>query len=403
MNKLITISILLLACFSVKGQTLPYIVDKTTFDFGVIQYKSSGTFEFTIWNYPESEEDSPVKVIDIKGCCPCKIVGSTNSEKVINRGDSAIIRCQYDTRRIGPINKSIRVNLSSPLHIKENVLHLKIIGKVAKPDSVLNSKQSTPNTCVFNDESIELLPYKKNPEKLMVCQNLPIESPENGIKKLIPFIDSLGFKIESTFYIPDDELYFIFSADSITYHQYENDTISEERFNDFSNGHNTNSANQISTSNLPRTIIKVIVKKKNNPNSHYFIISTKNGKPINSLKKGTIKALRSNQFLSAGPILKTSANKMYLNYFLWGFDSQLKLNFKNDITDDRIAIIMKENDLNIIRKCRPLKTNDKCYLVSHDSNITYEFADLIKILNQYRSLQITVNGLVQTSDNQTNE
>jgi hypothetical protein len=88
---------------------------------------------------------------------------------------------------------------------------------------------------------------------------------------------------------------------------------------------------------------------------------------------------------------------------LWGFDSQLKLNFKNDITDDRIAIIMKENDLNIIRKCRPLKTNDKCYLVSHDSNITYEFADLIKILNQYRSLQITVNGLVQTSDNQTNE
>lgn len=99
------------------------VFDKNVHDYGTITQGANGTCTFKITN----EGDEPLVINNCKGSCGCTVPKCP--KKPIAPGQSEKIKVKYDTKRIGPINKSVRV--SSNATNKPNKT-IRIKGKVVK-------------------------------------------------------------------------------------------------------------------------------------------------------------------------------------------------------------------------------------------------------------------------------
>lgn len=97
-------------------------VDKDVHDYGTIKQGANGTCEFTITN----SGSEPLIISRAKGSCGCTVPDWP--KEPIMPGTSAVMSVKYDTKRVGPINKSVTItsnatgNESKVVRIKGNIL-----------------------------------------------------------------------------------------------------------------------------------------------------------------------------------------------------------------------------------------------------------------------------------------
>lgn len=112
-----------------KGPMIEF--DKEVHDYGTITKGADGSSAFTVKN----TGDEPLVISRCKGSCGCTV--PTCPKKPIAPGETSKIKVNYDTKRIGPINKSVRVTSNAKNNSNKT---LRIKGKVKKKEQ----SQTTP-------------------------------------------------------------------------------------------------------------------------------------------------------------------------------------------------------------------------------------------------------------------
>ena len=100
-------------------------LDKDVHDYGTIQQGANGTCEFTVTN----SGTEPLIISRCKGSCGCTVPQCEKSP--IAPGNTSAITVKYDTKRIGPINKSVTITSNAS---NEPTKVIRIKGKVEASD-----------------------------------------------------------------------------------------------------------------------------------------------------------------------------------------------------------------------------------------------------------------------------
>lgn len=93
-------------------------IDKEVHDYGTIAQGANGTCEFVVTN----TGDQPLILTNCKGSCGCT-VPKCDTEP-IKPGGKTTITVKYDTKRVGPINKSVTIS-SNATNTPEKVVRIK--------------------------------------------------------------------------------------------------------------------------------------------------------------------------------------------------------------------------------------------------------------------------------------
>jgi hypothetical protein len=96
-------------------------VNKDVHDYGTIKQGANGTCEFEITN----TGSEPLIISRAKGSCGCTVPDWP--KEPILPGESAVMSVRYDTKRVGPINKSVTIT-SNATNSQTKVVRIK--GKV---------------------------------------------------------------------------------------------------------------------------------------------------------------------------------------------------------------------------------------------------------------------------------
>ena len=132
MNKNILLLFFLVCSIYSLGQNSAYITfDSLTINYGKILQGDNGTVDFKFTN----TGDRDLKINKVRSSCGCTIPKKPDS--LIAPGVSDLIKVNYDTERIGIINKTIIVNSNAA---NETVI-LKITGEVLDPESIKEIKE----------------------------------------------------------------------------------------------------------------------------------------------------------------------------------------------------------------------------------------------------------------------
>lgn len=110
-------------------------VDKESHDYGEMEKGGDPYCEFTITN----KGTEPLIISNAKGSCGCTV--PEWSKEPILPGESSIMRVKYDTKRVGPINKSVTVTTNAT---NEPTKVLRIMGKVLAPETGGAPLKDTP-------------------------------------------------------------------------------------------------------------------------------------------------------------------------------------------------------------------------------------------------------------------
>lgn len=113
--------------------------NKEVHDYGTIQQGADGSCTFKITN----DGNEPLVINNCKGSCGCTVPKCP--KKPIAPGESAPIKVRYDTKRIGPINKSVRVSSNASNSSNKTI---RIKGKVVK-------KKTTPKKEMSKDAPVD--------------------------------------------------------------------------------------------------------------------------------------------------------------------------------------------------------------------------------------------------------
>jgi hypothetical protein len=111
-------------------------VDKEVHDYGTIEQGGDGTCTFTVSNVG----DEPLIISMCKGSCGCTV--PTCPKEPIAPGASASITVKYDTKRVGPINKSVTIT-SNAVNEPRKIVRIKGTVK-AKPTGSAPVNNGTP-------------------------------------------------------------------------------------------------------------------------------------------------------------------------------------------------------------------------------------------------------------------
>jgi hypothetical protein len=84
-----------------QGPTLK--AENMTVDFGEVSYGGDGTREFTFTN----TGNEPLLITNAKGSCGCTV--PEWPKEPIRAGGTGVIKIKYDTKRAGPISKTVTV------------------------------------------------------------------------------------------------------------------------------------------------------------------------------------------------------------------------------------------------------------------------------------------------------
>ena len=132
MNKNFLLLFFLVCSVYSLGQNSAYITfDSLTINYGKILQGDNGTVDFKFTN----TGDRDLKINKVRSSCGCTIPKKPDS--LIAPGVSDLIKVNYDTERIGIINKTIIVNSNAA---NETVI-LKITGEVLDPENIKEIKE----------------------------------------------------------------------------------------------------------------------------------------------------------------------------------------------------------------------------------------------------------------------
>lgn len=81
--------------------------EKTVHDFGTVNQHGNTTYEFKYTN----TGNEPLIVSNAKGSCGCTV--PYWSKEPLQPGKSATVKVKYDSKRVGPINKSVTITSNS--------------------------------------------------------------------------------------------------------------------------------------------------------------------------------------------------------------------------------------------------------------------------------------------------
>lgn len=124
MKTLLTAFAALITAIAV-GQSGPMlVVDKDVHDYGTIAQGANGECAFTVTN----TGDAPLIITNCKGSCGCTVPKCDTAP--IAPGQKSVITVRYDTKRTGPINKSVTIT-SNAVNEPDKVVRLK--GMVTGP------------------------------------------------------------------------------------------------------------------------------------------------------------------------------------------------------------------------------------------------------------------------------
>lgn len=112
--------------------------DKEIHDYGTIEQNADGTCEFKFTN----TGTEPLIISKAKGSCGCTV--PSWPKEPIAPGESESIKVKYDTKRVGPINKSVTITSNAS---NEPTKIIRIKGTVkAKPQGTAPVNESgAPN------------------------------------------------------------------------------------------------------------------------------------------------------------------------------------------------------------------------------------------------------------------
>lgn len=121
-----------------KGPVMEF--KSNTVDYGVIDQGAEPYREFEFTNTGKE----PLLIKNAKGSCGCTV--PEYSKDPIMPGETGILKVRYDTKRIGPINKTITVTTNEPSN-ETRILYVKgEVKKVAGEESVPANKEKS----IFN-------------------------------------------------------------------------------------------------------------------------------------------------------------------------------------------------------------------------------------------------------------
>ncbi|MFZ1694771.1 MAG: DUF1573 domain-containing protein [Flavobacteriales bacterium] len=119
MKKLLSFACAALLGTAALAQTGPMIqVDKDVHDYGNIQQGANGECVFTVTN----TGDAPLILTNCKGSCGCTVPKCDTAP--IAPGQKSSITVRYDTKRTGPINKSVTIS-SNAVNEADKVVRIK--------------------------------------------------------------------------------------------------------------------------------------------------------------------------------------------------------------------------------------------------------------------------------------
>ena len=105
---LMMMSVFAVESVSAQQATGPVITfDKEVHDYGTIKQNANGECEFKFTN----SGTEPLIITNAVGSCGCTVPEWPKNP--IKPGESAVIKVKYDTKRVGPINKSVTVTSNS--------------------------------------------------------------------------------------------------------------------------------------------------------------------------------------------------------------------------------------------------------------------------------------------------
>lgn len=110
--------------------------EETTVDYGDITQGSDPVRYFKFTNVG----GKPLVISNAKGSCGCTV--PTWPKGPISPGESAEIKVHYDTKRLGPINKSVTVISNASEHQK--VLRIKGMISAPKTDPTKSTSKGAP-------------------------------------------------------------------------------------------------------------------------------------------------------------------------------------------------------------------------------------------------------------------
>jgi hypothetical protein len=101
-------------------------IDKEVHDYGDIEKGGDPYCEFVITN----KGNEPLILTNAKGSCGCTV--PEWSKEPVLPGESTVMKVKYDTKRVGPINKSVTITSNAT---NEPTKVIRIKGMVMNPDS----------------------------------------------------------------------------------------------------------------------------------------------------------------------------------------------------------------------------------------------------------------------------
>lgn len=128
-NTLMLLAAVMMMSFTAQAQTevsngAIISVDKDIHNYGEIEKGGDPYCEFVITN----KGNEPLIISNAKGSCGCTV--PEWSKEPILPGESTVMKVKYDTKRVGPINKSVTVTTNAT---NEPTKVLRISGKVLAP------------------------------------------------------------------------------------------------------------------------------------------------------------------------------------------------------------------------------------------------------------------------------
>lgn len=96
-------------------------------DFGEVEFSGNGE---RVWKFKNTGKE-PLMITNAKGSCGCTV--PEYPKEAIMPGKEGIIKIKYDTKRPGPINKTVTVTTNEPEGANSHVIKVKGMVKEGAP------------------------------------------------------------------------------------------------------------------------------------------------------------------------------------------------------------------------------------------------------------------------------